>query len=62
MSVIHKCKDNDAVLKFIIDDGEIDEIWLQDPTSRKSWFVIGYNDLLEGINKANEKIKQNGST
>lgn len=49
--VIHKCKENDAVLKFQECDGKIDEVWLKDPIDG-GWYVIGFKDLQEGIKKA----------
>lgn len=51
MKVKHICKDNDSELTFIIEDGKIDEVWIK-IEGEKTWTVIGFNDLNEGIEKA----------
>jgi len=53
----HKCKDNDAILKFFEIDGFIDEVWIKyefDP----AWIVIGFDDLRTGLKLASEKFKK----
>ena len=52
--VFYKCKDNDVVLAFLIEDGKIDEVSVK-TTEDEEWIVIGFNDLMEGIKKANLK-------
>ena len=54
--VNYKCKDNDVKLQFHCKDGVIDEVWVQ-VDGEKSWTVIGYNDLINGIKKAESKSK-----
>lgn len=56
MKVNYKCKDNDVKLQFHCEDGVIDEVWVQ-IDGEKSWTVIGYNDLINGIKKAESKSK-----
>lgn len=56
MKVNYKCKDNDVKLQFHCKDGVIDEVWVQ-VDGEKSWTVIGYNDLINGIKKAESKSK-----
>lgn len=51
----YKCKDNDVKLQFHCKDGKIDEVWVQ-VDGEKSWTVVGYEDLLKGIKKAEKKI------
>ena len=50
--VNYKCKDNDVKLQFHCEDGVIDEVWVQ-IDGEKSWAVVGYNDLINGIKKLN---------
>lgn len=49
--MIHKCKDNDTVIRFNIIDGEIEELLLKS-IGDKSWIVVGYKDLELGIKNA----------
>lgn len=56
MKVNYKCKDNDVKLQFHCEDGIIDEVWVQ-IDGEKSWTVVGYNDLINGIKKAESKSK-----
>jgi hypothetical protein len=56
MEVNYRCKENDVKLKFHCIDNEIDEIWIQ-VEGEKSWTVIGYKDLMNGISKAQKKCK-----
>ena len=53
MKVNFKC-DNDVILQFHCEDGEIDEIWVK-VAGEKSWTVVGYEDLLECAKKAKTK-------
>lgn len=54
MKTTHKCKENDNILQFHHEDGKIDEVWVQ-ANGEKSWTVIGYQDFLEGVAKAEKK-------
>lgn len=49
--VKYKCKDNDANLELHFVDGVIDEILVK-ADGDKSWTVLGYQNLLDGIEKA----------
>ena len=49
--VKYKCKQNDVDLKFVIESGKIDEV-LVSVRGENVWTVIGYQDLMEGIKKA----------
>jgi hypothetical protein len=51
-SIKYKCKANDVDLKFVIESGKIDEVWVS-VRGERVWTVIGYKDLIEGIKKAN---------
>ena len=55
MKVNYKCKDNDVVIRFYCEDGKIDEVWVQ-VDGETSWTVIGYDDFMNGIKKAKNKI------
>lgn len=52
--VKYKCKQNDVDLKFVIESGKIDEVWVS-VRGEDVWTVIGYQDLIEGIKKAESK-------
>lgn len=54
----YDCEDNDAKLKFMVLDDEIEEVWFEDPVNG-GWFVIGYSDLMEGIARTKIEIKNN---
>jgi hypothetical protein len=56
MKVNYNCKDNDVKLRFYCEDGEIDEVWVQ-VDGEKSWTVVGFKDLINGIEKAKKKSK-----
>ena len=58
MKYKHKCKDNDAVLKFIECDGLVDEIWIKAEKKEPTWIVIGAHDLRRGLELASEKFKK----
>lgn len=60
MKVNYKCKDNDIKLQFHCEDGVIDEVWVQ-VDGEKSWTVVGYKDLKNGIKKAELKSKHKTS-
>lgn len=49
--VKYKCKQNDVDLKFVLESGKIDEV-LVSVRGENVWTVIGYEDLMEGIKKA----------
>ena len=49
--VKYKCKQNDVDLKFVLESGKIDEVWVS-VRGEGIWTVIGYQDLIEGIKKA----------
>ena len=51
MKVNYKCKDNDVKLQFHCENGVIDEVWVQ-VDGEKSFTVVGYNDLINGIKKS----------
>jgi len=57
VKVKHKCQDNDVKLQFHCEDWEIDEVWVQ-VDGETSWTVVGYKDLLSGIEKATMKINK----
>lgn len=57
MKYKHKCRDNDARLKFIENDGLIDEVWIKEDKLVKTWIVLGFQDLKEGLELASEKFK-----
>lgn len=52
----YKCKENDVKLQFHCEDGKINEVWVQ-VDGEKSWTVIGYQDFLNGVRKAENKCK-----
>lgn len=54
MKVNYKCKDNDVKLQFHCEDGVIDEVWVK-IDGEKSWTVVGYSDLLSGVEKVKRK-------
>jgi hypothetical protein len=56
MKVNYNCKDNDVKLQFHCEDGKIDEVWVQ-VDGEKSWTVVGYDDFLNGVKKAEKKCK-----
>jgi len=56
MKVNYNCKDNDVKLKFICEDGLIDEVCVK-VNGEKSWTVIGYDDFLNGVKKAEKKCQ-----
>jgi hypothetical protein len=60
MKVNYKCKQNDAELKFICEDGQIDEVWIR-IEGEKGWTVIGYKDFVSGVKKAETKCKPKDS-
>lgn len=53
-SIKHKCKQNDVNLTFKMDSGKIDEVWvsIRGMEKKEGYTVIGYQDLIEGIKKA----------
>ena len=55
MKVNFKCKDNDVKLQFHCENGEIDEVWVK-VDGEKSWTVLGFKDLLNGIEKAKNAL------
>ncbi len=55
--VFYKCKDNDVSLHFLIEDGKIDEVSVK-TIEDEEWIVIGFNDLMEGIDKAKQFIEK----
>jgi hypothetical protein len=60
MKVNYTCKDNDVKLQFHCKDGKIDEVWVQ-VDGEKSWTVVGYDDFLNGVKKAEKKCKPKDS-
>lgn len=54
-TVKYKCKQNDAEIKVITFENKIDELHLR-IEGDKGWIVIGYKDLQEAINMAENKI------
>lgn len=52
----YNCKQNDAVIRMFSENGEIDELWVK-IKGETTWTVIGYNDLLNAIDKAHRKNK-----
>lgn len=50
--IIYNCKENDSRLKVVIEDGKIGEIWIEDPTHKEQWFVVGFQDLKNAIKEA----------
>lgn len=54
--IIYNCKENDAIIKLIIDDGKIYEIQVK-IEGEKCWTVIGYNDLQQALKIAEGEIK-----
>jgi len=57
MKINYNCKENDVKLKFICEDGLIDEVWVK-VKGEKSWTVVGYNDFLNGVKKAEKKCRK----
>lgn len=53
--VDYNCKDNDVKLRFCLDNGKIEEIWVKVKGDR-AWLVVGYNDLLRGIEKVSDTV------
>ena len=65
----YKCKQNDAILRFIIEEGVtsksgevieapyIDEVWIKCDESETGWTVIGFKDLKEAIKQAENTLK-----
>jgi NTP pyrophosphatase (non-canonical NTP hydrolase) len=55
--VDHISKENDNNIRVYIEDGEIDHIVISDPTEKIGFgLVIGYKDLSNALELANEKI------
>ena len=50
----YKCKENDSRLKFIEEDGLIDEVWVGTSDPKDGWTVVGWDDLKYGIELAQE--------
>lgn len=50
--IIYNCKENDSRLKVVIEDGKIGEIWIEDPTHKEQWLVVGFQDLKNAIKEA----------
>jgi len=58
MKINYNCKDNDVKLQFHTENDNIDEIWIK-VVGEKYWTVLGFDDLLRGIKKTKDKIKNN---
>ena len=56
MKVNYNCKENNAKLKFICEDGLIEEYWVK-VRGDSRWIVVGYNDFLNGVKKAEKKCR-----
>jgi len=56
MKINYNCKENDVKLKFICEDGLIDEVWVK-VKGESRWTIVGYNDFLNGVKKAEKKCR-----
>ena len=56
-SITYKCKQNDAILKLIWGDKEVNEIWVK-IEGDNCWNIVGFNDLQKAIRKAHHKCME----